>query len=796
MKNPCSQWLGRPLVMVLALLFSGQATSGHDLAGDPAHPHYDWSVKPPEALMPRWFVARADTPASRATTAPAAIRDARPPQAAPFAAFGPKVVVRSDDRFLYVESDGLPTHPMMIGITAWQQQVPLPQSYTGANAWRLPLAPTPAKEPASVRNRFLRGAIALAANGIPIFNPQNNRGEVSADIGELDQWGGHCGRADDYHYHTAPLHLQAVLGTALPIAYALDGYAIFGLKEPDGSTPAGLDAFNGHATPTLGYHYHASTRYPFVNGGFHGEVTEAEGQVDPQPRARPVRESLTALRGAKITGFEAVGSNAHRLTYTVNGETRSVLFAVNADGSFPFEFQDGRGGTVKQVYTAREGGGRRDNGGPPPDGERARPRQRDEQSPKRRGQPRAEGAAEETVPGSWNALKRPDPAFVLTSPEVTDGGKLPAEFTGDGAGVTPPLAWRGAPPGTQGYVLIMDHLAPGNEVKSCWTLWDIPAEVTALPKNTAGIGRSGTSFKGKTGYEPPRSQGPGAKTYVLTVYALSEPIRPSGEVSRETLLSAMKGKVLASASLNVVYTRDTTAEASEEPRRNGEAKRDRPPGKSDRASSGTTSPAGTDPKGLIKPTLAMTTRANIYADNWFVLYLNGKLTAVDSIDFLPHNVVSVDVLPEYPLTIAVLAKDNADPKTGLEYGDHIGDGGFILKFADGTVTDATWKAKCFFKGPLARDARNPQAEHLPLPDQWWAVDFDDRQWAQATEYSEDRVNPKAPYYDADFKGAKFIWTADLDLDNTVIFRTRIERPGWTQRWNTKPDLDVTGAPAK
>ena len=105
---------------------------------------------------------------------------------------------------------------------------------------------------------FLRGAIALAANGIPIFNPQNNRGEVSADIGELDQWGGHCGRADDYHYHAAPLHLQTVLGKGQPIAYALDGYAIFGLTEPDGSAPAQLDAFNGHATPALGYHYHAS----------------------------------------------------------------------------------------------------------------------------------------------------------------------------------------------------------------------------------------------------------------------------------------------------------------------------------------------------------------------------------------------------------------------------------------------------------------------------------------------------------------------------------------------------------
>jgi hypothetical protein len=195
--------------------------------------------------------------------------------------------------------------------------------------------------------------------------------------------------------------------------------------------------------------------------------------------------------------------------------------------------------------------------------------------------------------------------------------------------------------------------------------------------------------------------------------------------------------------------------------------------------------------GLIKPEMSDTIRVNIYADNWFVLYLNGKLTAVDSIDFLPHNVVSVDVLPEYPLTIAVLAKDNADPKTGLEYGTQIGDGGFILKFADGTVTNASWKAKCFFRGPLNHDTRNPQVEHTPLPERWFAADFDDRDWPHATEYTEEQVNPKAPFYQSDFKGAKWIWSNDLELDNTVVFRTRIEKPGWKSRWNTKPDLDAS-----
>ncbi|MSU52252.1 MAG: hypothetical protein EXS41_02485 [Opitutaceae bacterium] len=205
---------------------------------------------------------------------------------------------------------------------------------------------------------------------------------------------------------------------------------------------------------------------------------------------------------------------------------------------------------------------------------------------------------------------------------------------------------------------------------------------------------------------------------------------------------------------------------------------------------------GADNKGLIKPSMADTIKVNVYADNWFVLYVNGRLTAVDSIPFTPHNVISVDILPEYPMTIAVMAKDNADPKTGLEYGDNIGDGGFMIKFGDGTVSNATWKAKSFFRGPLNGDVKNPQVEHTPIPEKWWAVDFDDSAWANAKEFTEERVNPKGPYYAADFKGAKFIWRDDLDLDNTVIFRTRVEKPEWKQRWTTKPDLDVSGAPFK
>ncbi len=139
--------------------------------------------------------------------------------------------------------------------------------------------------------------------------------------------------------------------------------------------------------------------------------------------------------------------------------------------------------------------------------------------------------------------------------------------------------------------------------------------------------------------------------------------------------------------------------------------------------------------------------------------------------------ISVDLLPSYPMTIAVIARDNADPKTGMEYANtNIGDGGFILKFGDGTVTNGQWKALAVSRGPIGGDVRNPRVENLPLPAHWMAVDFDDSSWARAREYSEEDVGPKQPYFEHDFKGAKFIWSDDIKLDNTVLFRHVVATP--------------------
>jgi hypothetical protein len=315
---------------------------------------------------------------------------------------------RSDDRYLFVEGNGVHDHPLMVGIRAWQQQVPLPQKYTGDNAWQIPLHPMPAASPLTTKGKFLRGAIALAVNGVPIFNPLNNRGEDAFLIGELDEYGGHCGRADDYHYHIAPVHLEKQVGKGMPIAYALDGYPIYGYTEPDGSAVKGLDAFNGHEDADGNYHYHATKTYPYLNGGFHGEVTERDGQVDPQPRAEPVRPALEPLRGATIVGYTAPSPTSRRLTYEVGGRQGFVDYKVGGDGTLVFDYTDPSGRKTTETYTPR-GRGQGGRGGPGP-----------------RGKTRGEGGRGPRRPGDDRPPPPPDRPDDRPPPPPQSGSGRPA----------------------------------------------------------------------------------------------------------------------------------------------------------------------------------------------------------------------------------------------------------------------------------------------------------------------------------------------------------------------------------
>jgi len=272
-----------------------------------------------------------------------------------FADYKPGLETRSDASYYYVATSGIPAHNMMVGITSWQQQVPIPQLYTGSNSWSIPLQPSYAASPLSTITNFMKGAVAVAVNGVPIFNALNNRGEDAYLIGELDNWGGHCGRADDYHYHAAPMHLSGKAGLK-PIAFALDGFAVYGSKEPEGTTMEPLDICHGHTGKNGVYHYHGTSDYPYVIGAMKGTVSTdpltpaPENQILPQAFAKAARPALTPLRDATITDFKSTASNAYSLTYRIGSKYGYVNYSWDALNKFSFTLIDTAGKSVTTVY--------------------------------------------------------------------------------------------------------------------------------------------------------------------------------------------------------------------------------------------------------------------------------------------------------------------------------------------------------------------------------------------------------------------------------------------------------------
>ncbi len=532
-------------------------------------------------------IARQQGGGTAAKHVPAAA--ATPWQAAAFAPFAPFVRTRSDERWLYVESDGLPheplAHPMMVGIRAWQQQVPLPQPYTGTNAWQIPLKPALAERPISGRDALMRGAVALAANGIPIFNSLNNRGVDSFSVGELDEFGGHCGRADDYHYHVAPLAIASIVGPRAPIAFALDGFPVYGLFDPSAAAgselacPCGshepLDELNGHVCEvpagqgfdggTRSYHYHASKTFPYINGGLRGRVTlDGEGresQVSPQPRANGVRPALQVLRGASITSFRSSGPKAWSLGYEIGGKPGSVAYRIEADGHVAFEFTAVDGTVTRETYQPQrerggEGRGERDRGG--------------DRRGRRGGQDQPPVPPTQTPPSMAG--------FVLSTTGLDGRGLLDPRYTCDGEGISPPFAWKGVPAGTVSLALTIHHVTPDDEERVYLVLSDIPPSATGLAAGERSIGRFGrSSVHDRAAYEPPCSQGPGEKTYVATLYALSAaPALGERPVTRQELLADIRSTTLGSTSLAIKAERGigTAPRPRDDGERGGEPRRE------------------------------------------------------------------------------------------------------------------------------------------------------------------------------------------------------------------------------
>jgi Raf kinase inhibitor-like YbhB/YbcL family protein len=153
----------------------------------------------------------------------------------------------------------------------------------------------------------------------------------------------------------------------------------------------------------------------------------------------------------------------------------------------------------------------------------------------------------------------------LVSSAFKAEGLIPEKYTCDGDDLSPPLLWDVAPEGTASLSLIMEDPDAPAGVWVHWVVYDIPPDAGGLdegvPKtgalaNGAKQGKSGGVNKfphiGYTGPCPPA--GPPHR-YALTLYALDKKLGLGPGITKDSLLKAMEGHILAEARLIGLYGR-------------------------------------------------------------------------------------------------------------------------------------------------------------------------------------------------------------------------------------------------
>ncbi len=151
-------------------------------------------------------------------------------------------------------------------------------------------------------------------------------------------------------------------------------------------------------------------------------------------------------------------------------------------------------------------------------------------------------------------------SIIITSSAFEDNGLIPAQYTCDGADISPPLQWEGVPEGTGSIALICDDPDAPMGTWVHWVIFDLPAETRELGENVPTDGtlpngaKQGITDFGRTGYGGPCPPG-GTHRYFFKIYALDTEIDLTPGATKSDLLEAMEGHILGQGQLVGKYKR-------------------------------------------------------------------------------------------------------------------------------------------------------------------------------------------------------------------------------------------------
>jgi Raf kinase inhibitor-like YbhB/YbcL family protein len=156
-------------------------------------------------------------------------------------------------------------------------------------------------------------------------------------------------------------------------------------------------------------------------------------------------------------------------------------------------------------------------------------------------------------------------AIEVTSPEFTHHGTIPARYTADGEGLSPPLTWHGVPSGAASVVVLMEDAdSPTPQPLVHAIVWGLEGgdgalAAGALPRSGAQLPPStpmGRNSLLTVGYLPPDPpSGHGTHRYVFEVFALDARMKFETAPGRGKVLEWLRTHAIAKGMLTGLYER-------------------------------------------------------------------------------------------------------------------------------------------------------------------------------------------------------------------------------------------------
>jgi Raf kinase inhibitor-like YbhB/YbcL family protein len=149
----------------------------------------------------------------------------------------------------------------------------------------------------------------------------------------------------------------------------------------------------------------------------------------------------------------------------------------------------------------------------------------------------------------------------LRTPAFKNGAEIPRKHTCDAEDVSPSLGWEKALAGARAFALIADDPDAPAGTWVHWVIYDIPAETKELAEGTAKTetlpngAKQGVNDFRRVGYGGPCPPPGLPHRYFFKLYALDGPTNLKARATKQQLLDAMAGHILAEAELMGRYKR-------------------------------------------------------------------------------------------------------------------------------------------------------------------------------------------------------------------------------------------------